>query len=57
MFSEIKKKKKKQVVKGSVPNGKFSGPLNMYKYNKDDPKNWYGRKKRCGPGKESGEEK
>lgn len=39
MFSEIKKKKKKQVVKGSVPNGKFSGPLNMYKYNKDDPKN------------------
>lgn len=33
------------------------GPVNVHIYDKDEPKNWYGRKKRYGPGKESGEEK
>lgn len=45
--------------KGSGPNRRFSGsgPVNVHTYNKDEPKNWYSRKKRYGSGKESGEEK
>lgn len=34
-----------------------SGPVNVHTFKKDEPRNWYGRKKRYGPGKESGKEK
>lgn len=39
--------------------GRFSGrgPVNVHTYSRDEPKSWYGRKKRYGLEKESGEEK
>lgn len=27
------------------------GPVNVHIYDKNEPKNWYGRKKRYGPGR------